>query len=180
MPQVRINFGGSPTRRNPCANIRKARVSDRAQRYRAHQPACLPTGPKQCALCDSKRFLTVDHKDGNESNGAKSNLRWLCKSCNTKLGVRDAKEGRGRRTVQFNPKKGATSFEQWAEAVATRRGKGSGDMTYEQAGEIIHQTPKSRRDEFQAEVWAIRKERYGPSGRKDGGSGGDYSDEVPF
>jgi hypothetical protein len=55
--------------------------------------ACLPSGPKVCALCDSTRFLTVDHKDGDESNGAKSNLRWLCKSCNTRLGARDARAG---------------------------------------------------------------------------------------
>jgi hypothetical protein len=180
MAQVQITFGGGSSRRNPCATIRKSRVSDRAQRYRAHQPACLPNGQKQCALCDSKRFLTVDHKDGNESNGAKSNLRWLCKSCNTKLGARDAKEGRGRRTVQFNPKKGAQSFEQWSEAVATLAGEGSGTMTLDQARDIVRATSKSRKSEFNRDVWEIRKERYGPSGRKDGGSGGAYSDEVPF
>jgi hypothetical protein len=34
-----------------------------------------------------------------------------------------SREGRGRRTVQYNPK-GAVSFEQWSEAIATlaRRG----------------------------------------------------------
>lgn len=167
MPAIKLNFGGgSPTRRNPCANIRKARVTDRAQRYRAHQPACLPTGPKQCALCDSKRFLTIDHKDGNESNGTKANLRWLCKSCNTKLGVRDAKEGRGRRTVQYNP--GAKSFQQWSEAISTLAGEGLGTMTLAQARDIVRATSKAKRSEYQKDVWEVRKERYGPSGRKGG------------
>lgn len=60
-------------RRNPCAVTLKEPVTDRA-RYRANQPACQPAGPKKCARCASTRFLTIDHKDGNESNGAKSNL----------------------------------------------------------------------------------------------------------
>jgi hypothetical protein len=178
MPEVALIFGGGSTRRNPCANIRKARVSDRANRYRAHQPACAPSGAKECARCGSTRFLTIDHKDGNESNGARPNLRWLCKSCNTKLGARDAREGRGRRTVQFNPK-GAYNFAEWSEAVATLDGTGSGRMTAEQAGLIVHETSKRRRAEFQEDSWRIRKERYGPSGRKDGGAGGEYG-EVPF
>ncbi len=164
--------------RNPCAMTLKEPVTDRARRYRANQPGCLPSGSKKCARCNSTRFLTVDHKDGDESNGAKSNLRWLCKSCNTKLGARDAKNGKGRRTVQFNPK-GAYNFAEWSEAVATLNGEGSGTMTEKQAGLIVHETSKRRRSEFNEDVWRIRKERYGPSGRKDGGSGGDYA-EVPF
>lgn len=179
MPQVTLTFGGGSMRRNPCANIRKSRVSDRAKRYRAHQPACQPDGPKACAICSSTRFLTIDHKDGDESNGARSNLRWLCKSCNTKLGARDAREGRGRRTVQYNPRKGAVSFEQWSEAIATLAGEGLGTMTFDQARDIVRATSKKKKSEYNEDVWRIRKERYGPSGRKDGGAGGEYS-EVPF
>jgi transposase-like protein len=166
-------------RRNFCAVTLKDQVTDRAKRYRANQLGCLPAGKKACALCGSIRFLTVDHKDGDESNGAKSNLRWLCKSCNTKLGARDAREGRGRRTAQFNPK-GAVSFEQWSEAISTLAGEGLGTMTVEQARQIVHNTSKRKRSEFNEDVWRIRKERYGPSGRKDGGAGGAFSDEVPF
>jgi hypothetical protein len=88
-----------------CARTRKETVTDRAKRYRANQAGCLPSGPRRCALCESRRFLTVDHKDGFEANGAKSNLRWLCKSCNTRLGAAMAKKGKGRRTAQYNPSK---------------------------------------------------------------------------
>ena len=38
---------------------------------------------------------------------------------------------------------------------------------------LIHATSKAKRSEFQKDIWEVRKERYGPSGRKDGGS-------VPF
>jgi len=165
--------------RNSCAVTLKDHVTDRAKRYRANQPGCLPAGLKKCKLCGSARFLTVDHADGDESNGAKSNLRWLCKSCNTKLGIRDAKEGRGRRTAQYNPK-GARSFDQWSEAISTLAGEGLGTMTVEQARQIVRETSKRKRSEFNEDVWRIRKERYGPSGRKDGGAGGSYAEEVPF
>ncbi len=177
--QVTLNFANGSNRVNPCAKILKSRVTDRAKRYRAHQPACVPSGPKKCALCSSTRFLTIDHKGGDESNGNRSNLRWLCKSCNTRLGARDAREGRGRRTVQFNPKGGAVSFEQWSEAIATLAGEGLGTMTTDQARDIVRATSKRKRSEYNEDVWRIRKERYGPSGRKDGGAGGEYS-EVPF
>ena len=167
-------------KRNPCAVTVKEPVTDRAKRYRANQEGCLPSGKKACKLCGSTRFLVVDHKRGDESNGAKSNLRWLCKSCNTKLGARDAKEGRGRRTQQFNPKGGAVSFDQWSEAVSTLAGENLGSMTLDQARDIVRATSKKKRSEFNEDVWRIRKERYGPSGRKDGGAGGSYSEEVPF
>ena len=164
--------------KNPtCATTRKERVSDRAKRYRANQPGCKPAGTKQCKICRSKRFLTVDHIDGDESNGRKSNLRWLCKSCNTRLGAEMARSGVGRRTEQYNPK-GATSFEQWSEAVATLHGEGLGEMTVDQAREIVRETSKRKRSEFNSDVWRIRKERYGPSGRKSGGASSDVPDWV--
>lgn len=55
-------------------------------------------------LCGSERFLVPDHIDNNESNDDPRNLRWLCKSCNTKKGIAAAKAGEGRRTDQMNPK----------------------------------------------------------------------------
>lgn len=78
-------------------------ISDRAKRYRAHSPGCRPNGPKVCALCGSKRYIVVDHADGDESNWRPSNLRYLCKSCNTAEGAAMAKSGKGVRTRQFNP-----------------------------------------------------------------------------
>jgi hypothetical protein len=45
----------------------------------------------------------VDHIDGYEENGARSNLRWLCRSCNVREGAAMARKGQGRRTVQYNP-----------------------------------------------------------------------------
>lgn len=169
MPQVTLTFGGGSARRNPCANIRKSRVSDRAKRYRAHQPACQPDGPKECAICSSTRFLTIDHKDGDESNGARSNLRWLCKSCNTKLGARDAREGRGRRTVQYNKAKGAPNLGAYLTALMVLHGD-SDAMDFSAARQLIHDTPKTRRSEFAGEIWDKRYAR----------GTAQTSQEVPF
>lgn len=83
------------------ARWRGGPVTDRAHRYRAQ--ACAPPGPRRCALCGSTRFLTVDHRDGDEHNDARGNLRWLCKSCNTRRGLAMAARGQGRRTAQYNP-----------------------------------------------------------------------------
>jgi len=127
-------------------------ISDRAKRYRAHQPECHPPGPAECALCSSTRFLVIDHKDGNESNGSRDNLCWLCKSCNTRLGHEMARAGQGRRTHQYNP--GAYSLTQYTEAVL-RHTRGAHDA----GGKIIHETPKEKREEFAAEIWRRRRAR---------------------
>ncbi|MGH9343549.1 MAG: HNH endonuclease signature motif containing protein [Terriglobia bacterium] len=51
----------------------------------------MPSGPRRCELCGSTRFLVVDHRDSDEGNDSPSNLRWLCKGCNTRLGLAAAK-----------------------------------------------------------------------------------------
>ena len=76
-------------------------VTDRALRYRANSIS--PNGKRECAICQSVRNLVVDHIDGFEENTKQSNLRWLCKSCNTGMGIKMKREGKGRRTRQFNP-----------------------------------------------------------------------------
>lgn len=216
-----------------CARMKKTNVTDRAKRYRANQPGCRPAGVKKCKLCGSKHDVMVDHVDGNESNGRKSNLRWLCRSCNNTLGAEMARTGQGRRTVQYNPKhKGAQTLEeyiealrihrpgmydeggriihdtpaakrqeyarqivavkkhmgkrnpspaysQYIEAVATLAGEGLGTMNADEAWAIVQATSKRKRSEYAQDVWSIRKERYGPSGRKDGGAGGAYADDAP-
>jgi hypothetical protein len=147
-------------KKNPCASTRKETVSDRAKRYRANQPGCKPGGKKQCKICRSKRFLTVDHVDGNESNGQKSNLRWLCKSCNTRLGAEMARSGEGRRTEQYNPgsvrnltpEGGAANIKEYVMA-----GEQHTRHAHDAAGKIIHATPKSKRREWAGQIWDSRR-----------------------
>ena len=142
-----------------CARTRKAHVSDRAKRYRANQPACRPSGSRECALCGSRSQLMIDHKNGREEDGRKSNLRWLCRSCNTREGAKMAKKGKGRRTVQFNPTKegGAANLFEYilAGSMHTRK-------AHDEGGAIIHATPKSKRREFASEIWARRKSHGNP------------------
>jgi len=136
------------------ARWRKAahQITDRAKRYRANAPECCPPPPRRCELCRSRRFVVVDHIDGDESNGAPYNLRWLCKSCNTKLGLAMARAGIGKRTRQCNP--GARTLAQYTEAVLQHtRGQ------YDAGGEIIHDTPEETRRQFAAEIWQRRRAR---------------------
>lgn len=86
-------------------------ITDRAKRYRANTPECRPNSPRRCELCGSRRFLVVDHRDGDESNGSPGNLRYLCKRCNTALGAEMAMAGKGTRTRQYNPMPVASLFE---------------------------------------------------------------------
>ena len=127
-------------------------ITDRAARYRAQK--CIKPGPKQCEICGSKQNLVIDHRDGFEEHGEPSNLRWLCKRCNTKLGIAFARAGLGRRTRQYNP--GAETLAQYVLAV-TAHTRGAHD----EGGRIIHETPKSKRREFAAEIWARRRARAG-------------------
>jgi hypothetical protein len=103
-------------------------------------------------LCGSRRFVVVDHIDGDESNGSPGNLRWLCKSCNTRLGLANARAGKGRRTRQFNP--GASTLSEYVEA-AIQHTRGQHDA----GGQIIHETPKEKRKDFAAEIWQRRRAR---------------------
>jgi Tfp pilus assembly protein PilE/5-methylcytosine-specific restriction endonuclease McrA len=132
-------------------------ITDRAHRYRAN--AMPPPGPKQCALCGSRRFVVIDHKDGHEENGARSNLRWLCKSCNTSLGAEMAKHGKGRRTRQYNPAgEGAQSVQQWVTAVISMKGL-SNEMPVSEAVELIRATPAAQRSRFAKDIWGMRRQR---------------------
>src|SRR5437879_1505646 len=90
-------------------------ITDRARRYRANAPECRPPLPAHCALCGSARFLVIDHIDGDESNSSPDNLRWLCKSCNTRLGIAMARAGEGRHTRQYNP--GALTLAEYTQAA---------------------------------------------------------------
>jgi hypothetical protein len=143
--------------KNPCASTRKTHVSDRAKRYRANQRGCKPAGVRKCKLCGSKSDVMVDHIDGNESNGSKRNLRWLCRSCNTLLGAEMARTGQGRRTVQYNPQGAQTLGEYVLAVLEHTRG------AHDEAGKLIHATPKWKRQEYASEIWAARKARGNPA-----------------
>lgn len=84
------------------------------------------------------------------------------------------KAGAGRRTNQYNAgrkRKGATDYREYAQALGILDGSAIGNV--QDAIALIHGTSKAKRSEFQKDIWQVRKVRYGPSGRKDGGS-------VPF
>ena len=140
-------------------------ITDRAKRYRANRTP--PAGPKRCSYCGSTRNVVIDHKDGDEANGRQSNLAWACKSCNTARGMLFAKLGKGVRTRQMNPEKGATSLGQWV--IAVMSAKGEGPMDPDAAREMIHETPDRRRSEFAREIWSRRRAH-----------GTDRLSEVPF
>lgn len=85
-------------------------TTDRAKRYAANR-AIEDDKRSGCLFCGSKRFLTVDHLDGDESAGEAANLAWLCKSCNTRKGAAFRKAGIGRPTNQYNPYLGLSPAE---------------------------------------------------------------------
>ena len=126
------------------------KVSRRAHRYRAQR--LIPPGPRLCALCGSKRFLVVDHRDNDETNDDPRNLRWLCKRCNTRLGIAAAKAGLGKRTNRINP--GAETLGQYVSAAVEHQ-RGAHDA----GGLVIHETPKERRRRFAKEIWRRRRRR---------------------
>jgi hypothetical protein len=151
-------------------------ITDRAKRYRANTPECRPAGPKRCELCGSKRFLVVDHRDGNEANGSPANLRWLCRSCNTVEGSQMAMAGKGTRTRQYNPLPaasllevaeglqlaselaprrrnpvfGASSAAEYLAAIAVLEGSLPGDPVT--ARRLVHNTPAAIRAEAQQQA----------------------------
>lgn len=177
----------------PCGGRKPAEsVTDRALRYRANSEECKPSGPKKCMWCGTGPKVEVAHIDGDETNTNPANLGWTCRSCNQIVASVMKKAGAGRRTKQYNPaecpncanpkhrgackringkRKGATDYREYARALGILDGSAIGNM--QDAVALIHATPQSRRSGFQGDIWEVRKERYGPSGRKDGGA-------VPF
>lgn len=140
-------------------------ITDRAKRYRAQKTP--PDPPKRCAYCGTSKNILIDHKDGNEANGRRSNLQWACKSCNTAKGALFKRLGKGIRTSQLNPAAGAVSLGQWVTALLSA--KGQGPMDPEAAKQMIHETPARRRSEFARDIWSRRRAR-----------GTDRREEVPF
>jgi hypothetical protein len=125
-------------------------ITDRQKRMRANHPDFTPALPKKCALCRSTRNVDIDHKDGDEANGARRNLRWLCRSCNTKHGHRLKRLGRGVRTRQYNP--GARTLGAYVQAAVDHtRGR------HDAGGKVIHETPIAKRQEYARQIWRRRR-----------------------
>jgi len=100
----------------------------------------------------------VHHINGDEAAGGAENLTWACRPCNTSVGLRMARAGIGRRTVQFNPAdhEGARSLAQWVTAVMSLRG--AGPMSLQSAVDLVSATPPARRSRFGKEIWRLRRQ----------------------
>ena len=153
-------------------------ITDRAKRYRANAAA----PPKHaCAFCGNPRVRGVAHIDGNEANTSARNLTWTCNSCNVRTANVMRKAGLGTLTRQYNPRRrpsaaahGARSLGAYLSSVQILKGNQPGNVSA--AVRTVQATSPSKRREYAERIWEIRKERYGPSGRKDGGR----DNEVPF
>lgn len=72
--------------------------------------------------------------------------------------------------VRTNPADGARSLAEWVTAVMAVKGQAS-EMPVDSAVEVIRATPPEQRSQFARQIWAKRREHYGPTGR---------ADSVPF
>ena len=161
----RMNAGPESEWRKPAEA-----VTDRALRYRAQTLMVEEPGLRRCLWCGSPD-VEVAHIDGDETHTVRENLAWTCRPCNQRVAANMKRAGVGRRTKQFNAgrkRKGASDYREFARALGILDGTAIGNM--DDAIALIHATPKSKRSEFQKDIWTIRKERYGESGRKDGGA----------
>lgn len=139
-------------------------------RYRATAAAGAgELGPKdRCHICGNPAVpLMVGHLDGHEENDDPDNFVWTCRSCNSLASNALQAAGLGRLTHQYNPraKRRGITFGQYTTAVQVLRGE-SDAMPVNEAVEIVHSTPAYRRSSFAKDVWRLRKERYGESGRR--------------
>lgn len=101
----------------------------------------------------------VDHIDGNEDHGEPENLAYACRPCNTKKGNHYARNGFGRRTRQFNPRRGRTapgkgisSVAQFIKAISTVKGEGPAQMELFDAAKLLHDTPPDERSRLAREA----------------------------
>ena len=138
-------------------------ITDRAKRYRAVADV---EGPRKCAICGKNPGkLQVMHLSGDESDGAKKNLAYGCRSCNGKLSAAWKRLGSPVRTRQYNPAwnvkgnnppKSSPTFQQYAWAVSNhQRGE------HDEGGAIIHATPRNKRIEYAKRIADIKSRRRG-------------------
>jgi hypothetical protein len=127
-------------------------ITDRAKRYRAN--ATPPPGPRRCAFCQAAKARDIDHIDGDEHHGAARNLQYLCRACNVKKGIVQARAQLGRRTRQYNPfgeeaETAAPSFEEYCDAILILRGdEDAPPAAVRNAARALQKTPPRKRARF--------------------------------
>jgi hypothetical protein len=114
------------------------------------------------------------HLDGNENHGEPANLAHGCRSCNGKLAAAFKRIGAGVPTNQYNPAKGGVpTFEQYAWAITQgeggqhhhyKRGEGWQPGAHDEAGAIIHATPKSKRIQYARRLAGGSRRNFWPFG----------------
>lgn len=119
-------------------------ITDRAKRYRANRTP--PPGPRRCNFCGSRRNVDVDHIYGDEADDDPENKMYLCRPCNTRKGITQARNRIGVRTNQYNPARRIPSFAQFRHSAAVLLGVESGDAG--EATAIIRATPPAKRVEY--------------------------------
>ena len=127
----------------------KRNITDRAKRYRAQRNA--PPGRKICNFCAQRENVDIDHVTGDESDGEPENLMYLCRPCNTRKGITQARNRIGSRTRQYNPMKVPT-FAQFKQHAAALLGIGPGDPAAATAA--IRATPPETRAGYAAKIEA--------------------------
>jgi uncharacterized protein YlaI len=118
-------------------------ITDRAKRYRANRNP--PPGRKKCQFCASRKNVDIDHVSGHEADDSPANKMFLCRSCNTRKGIMQARNRIGTRTRQFNPQP-APSFAAYCRAARILVGENPGDVGAATA--TIQATTPERRAAF--------------------------------
>lgn len=126
-----------------------SQLTDRAKRYRAQRNA--PPGRKICNFCASRQNVDIDHVTGDEDHDDPDNLMYLCRPCNTRKGIVQARNRIGRRTRQFNPVRIPT-FAQFKAHAAALLGVGPGDPA--EATAAIRATPPEKRAQYAEKIEA--------------------------
>jgi len=125
-----------------------SQITDRAKRYRARRNS--PPGRKICNFCASRKNIDVDHITGDESEGDPENLMYLCRSCNARKAVTQARNRIGVRTIQYNPGPKPPSFREFQHYAAVLLGIRPGSA--EVATAQIRATPPEKRAEYAARI----------------------------
>ena len=118
-------------------------ITDRAKRYRANRNP--PPGRKRCQFCASRKNVDIDHVSGHEADDSPANKMFLCRSCNTRKGIMQARNRIGTRTRQYNPQP-APSFAAYCNAARVLVGETPGDVG--EATATVQATTPARRAAF--------------------------------
>jgi hypothetical protein len=124
-----------------------AEITDRAKRYRAQKNR--PQGKRLCTFCASRENVDVDHVTGDEADDSPRNLMYLCRRCNTRKGIVQARNRIGVRTRQYNPQRTPT-LNQFRNSAAVLVGTIPGDAAGATA--VILATPPHTRERYAGQI----------------------------